>query len=95
MKELSVKIISDYIEDCLFEPRSNWPVEIFEERAVERWAAFEILKRVKNSFRRPDIVIEEFLLEVHGYYNISENPKNEKSFSIACEVAEEIGRLFV
>ena len=94
MYEAVILILQGYITEHLFEPGSNWPKFYFDERSYSRWAANEIIERVKEHKTTPPIVIiEEFILELDNYSCI--NPKNEELFSFARDAAEDILGLFL
>lgn len=91
MYEESISVIVDYIENSIGEIDDIWPEHIFEYRANERWAANEILERVMDSpFDDPEIVVEEFFLEMCLYERQTTFEHKKKIFSIAKTTAEKI-----
>lgn len=94
MSEAVILILEYYVAEHLFEPGHNWPKYYFDERSYSRWAAYEIIARVKaQPETAPIIIIEDFIRELDNCYDASE--KNETIFSIARNAAEDIIDLFL
>lgn len=94
MNEAVILILEYYVAEHLFEPGPNWPKYYFDERSYSRWAANEIIERVKaQPSTAPIVVIEDFIRELDNCYCASE--KNETLFSIARDAAEDIIDLFL
>lgn len=83
--------ITNYIEECLFEPGVNWPEYWFSNRVYSRWAAYEILELIAdNRLTPPDITVKEFIIKMKIYSYMAEGTKSEFIFSIAKAIAEDI-----
>lgn len=91
MDERAISAIEDYMFD-LFEPGRNWPKYEFSKRSYERWAAKEILERIR---RRPDIsplqIVEEHVRMTDKFSGIEHDERNDSFiFSVAHDVATDI-----
>lgn len=67
-------ILTAYLEDCYFEPMTNWPKIEFKRRCYQRAAVELVLERVWQSDPRlddPFVVVQDFLREVRGYNRTS------------------------
>ena len=96
MHETAVAIITEYIEDALFEPAKNWPEHWFLQRSYERWAAGEILTRVLDNPTTPAVpIIESFMIQMLIFSSKAKDSKGPNIFTIAKETAEDILLLFV
>lgn len=96
MYEAAVQVITDYIEEALFEPAKNWPDIWFTRRSYERWAAGEILTRVVDNPTTPAMtIIESFLVQMLIFSYKAKDTKGPNIFTIAKETAEDILLLFV
>ena len=96
MNEIAIQEVKLYIEECLFEPRYNWPADIFEERSYSRWAAFEIIQRLMDQpFVSPILIIEGFMYEMASRSHIEEDLSKDHMFQIARDTAEDILCLFL
>ena len=96
MTDIAIQVIREYIDEYLFEPRNNWPSDIFEERAYARWAAFELINRIMdNPKEEPEKVIAKFLFDAIRLSNRTVNSEKARIFRIARDVAEEIIGLFL
>lgn len=93
--KVSVDAIEEYISEYLFLPSINWPKEEFERRTYSRWAASEILNRVRNDDRDPLDVIEEFSDEMDRYFELSDSHNSWYIFIAAKETADDIAFLFL
>lgn len=94
--ETAIKLIREYENLYFFEPELTWPKEEFERRVYQRWAAQEIIARIKlDSNLNPVSVIERFILESNRYANTEEAVGKGVIFRTAIEAAEELGLLFV
>ena len=95
MHEIAVAVISDYIEDALFEPAKNWPDTWFIQRSYERWAAGEILTRVSDNPTTSAVsIIESFMIQMLIFSSKAKDTKGPNIFTIAKETAEDILLLF-
>lgn len=92
MNKDAVTAIDRYISEYLFEPFWNWPPYWFEERSYSRWAANEILERVKNSQEPPTEVIKDFIRTLDKLSDT--DGSSRRIFMTAKEEAECILRLF-
>lgn len=107
MYEVAVSVISEYMDEYLFEPAANWPEEEFFERSCSRWVANEILARINDEdmllpqhvtgreYQSPLGIIHEFINELIYFTEISENAYHQNMFSIATETAIDIILLFL
>lgn len=96
MNEAAVLAIINYMEECLFEPKRNWPEYWFNQKSYSRWAANEILERVMDHPMMPPImVIEEFMITMDLYSCMAEDTRVSIIFSIAKDTAEDIMSLFL
>lgn len=94
MHEQAIQIITDYMNEHLFEASATWSKREFEKRSYARWAVFEILQEIMDSpYRQPICVLEEFICKTAMYANFSEKEKRSRRFQIAVEVAEELIQL--
>lgn len=93
--KVSVDAIEEYISEYLFPPCDNWPNDEFRRRSYSRWAACEILERVRNDNRDPLDVIEEFSDEMDQYFELSDESQDYYIFIVARETADEIAYLFL
>ena len=96
MNEPALAVILEYIEECLFEPKANWPRFFFDERSYSRWAAFEIVNDImKNPLVSPTATIERFMIMMDMKSCVAEDTKASRIFSIARDTAEDILLLLV
>ena len=95
MHDVAVAVITDYIENSVFEPAANWPKHMFELRSRERWAAGEILQRVLDNPMTPaTTIIESFMVQMLIFSFKAKDSKEPSIYRIAKETAEEILLLF-
>lgn len=97
MNEIAISIINEYINDCYFEPKQNWPEYEFRRRSISRWAADEILNRIRETPESHNAVdiIEDFIDEMDNFIDLSDDRERSFIFQVAKEAAEDIGILFV
>lgn len=97
MNEVAADTIQNYIYESLFEPHYGWPKIEFDRRSYARWAANEILSRVKTEGSERSVldIIEEFRIEMDHYSVFDSDRDREFIFITARETAEDIGSLFV
>lgn len=97
MYEVAAEIVQDYIYQWLFEPNYRWPKIEFNRRTYERWAAMEILNRIKSESNGKTVaeIIEEFRVQMDAYSTYDSNRDREFIFVTARETAEDIGSVFV
>lgn len=95
-KESVIEWMDEFIYDNLFEPNAHWPKEEFDRKSSERWAANEIIERIKESNDDPVLVVLHFWAEMEDYASKDEISKeNAKNFKYAAEIAYEIGSMLV
>lgn len=95
MNDVSVSVIQAYIDECLFDPKRNWPDCEFLRRSYSRWAANEVLRRVQNSNENPLYIFDEFIAELEDYADQSEDKSVRFIFDTAKETIEDLALLFV
>ncbi len=107
MYEKAIVTVQQYIEEHLFEPRSNWPTDEFAKRSYSRWVADEILNRfiaeserlpshISNKDRLTPIeIIEELVYDLDDYSGRSYYGRFQNIFNIAKETAIDISMLFL
>lgn len=94
MKEQAIDAINDFIYENLFEPNRHWPEQEFQRKSCERWAANEIIDRIKKSNRKPVDVVYIFMLQMRQYSSLdTENKNTAYMFELAYEIADEIGSI--
>lgn len=65
--------------------------EEFKSLSYTIWAANEILTRIQDHpMIDPEFLIEDFIIEMTGYSNLSKNEQARLIFSIAIEAADEL-----
>jgi len=84
------QIIEKYLEECLFEPESDWPRCEFERRVYSRWAVAEIIRRIEEGTEPPMIVIKDFIGQMYAFAEINEDTVPSEIFLIAFNAAEDI-----
>ena len=94
-KNLALETIQNYIWENLFEPNVHWPMHEFKRRSYARWAALEILEKIKNGNRLPVIEVYDFFVLADDFSKIDCDIDIAFIFKIAAETAEEIGLLLV
>lgn len=93
--EVVAYMISECLEENLFQPNKNWPETIFEDRSYARWAATELAERLMDRpYENPDMIVEEFMLRMSLLASVTEDPVKRRVFSIARDTAEDILTLF-
>lgn len=97
MYEMAAEMIQEYIDQWLFEPNYGWPRIEFNRRSYSRWAANEILHRVKTETKGRSVsdIIEEFRWEMDSYSEVDYDRDLAFIFETAKETAEDIGSLFI
>jgi len=107
--EAAVSVLQYYIDEYLFEPKSNWPKDRFGGRSYSRWAAYELQGHIiEESLRLPPHltitgreqktpieIIEEFISEMDYFSEMNGNIRSQFIFSVAKETAKEILDLFL
>ena len=80
----TIRIITNYINDCLFEPKANWSINWFKERSYSRWAANEILGLIIiDPLTQPTDIIYQFIINMNYYVCSLENANIRFIFSTA------------
>lgn len=96
LNEIAIDLITNYIEENLFDPEKSWPRDEFRQRSYARWAAGSILEEVMDATDIPaEITIEAFMLRMDCFAHSTRNEAGRILFSIARDTAEDILRLFV
>jgi hypothetical protein len=91
MNDRAITAIENYMEECLFEPRLNWPKCTFDQQSYSRWAANEILGLIMDHpFTQVDTIVEEFMLKMDYFSCVAKDPNISIIFSIAKGTAEDI-----
>lgn len=89
-------LIKEFKERYLFPPSKTWPKAEFYKRSYERWAADEILKRIKE---RPNVgpinVIQGFMEELDYFMDLTDHWASYRIFIVAREISEDILKLFL
>lgn len=92
MNERDVSIICDYILD-LKEPKAWLRPSAFANRSYARWAANEILRRVRLNPSVPaEIVISNFAKKMSLY--AKDNPRNKRIYDTAYFVTMDLIEIF-
>lgn len=92
----AIQIVLDYLNETLFEPGADWPDRIFTERSYSRWAATEIIGiLMDHPFDEPEILIEEFMLNMTCYSYQCEHKKQRFMFTTASKTAKDILKLLI
>lgn len=96
MYEMAAEIIQEYVDQWLFEPNYGWPKIEFIRRSYFRWAANEILNRIKTETKGRTVadIIEEFWCEMDSYSEVNYDRDLAFIFETAKETAEDISSLF-
>lgn len=93
VKANAIEAIEEYMCDNLFEPNRHWPKDEFDRKSCERWAAKEIIHRIKLSNKAPTAVVYIFMKEMEKYSLMDIDHYNAYMCRLASEIAEEIGSL--
>lgn len=67
----------------------------FKRRSYARWAALEILEKIKNGNRLPVLEVYDFFKIVDDFSKMDSDVDMAFIFKTAAETAEEIGSLLV
>ena len=93
--EKAARLIVECLDENLFEPQKDWPIDVFEERSYARWAAMEIWQMLMDRpHEEADAIIEEFMLKMAIYSECVEDARKRRIFRIAKNTAEDILTLF-
>lgn len=93
--ERAAEIVAECLEENLPAPNLGWPKDIFEEQSYARWAAYELADRLMDRpYESVDHIIQDFILEMTGYFYASDDPQKERLFRVAIDTAEDILTLF-
>lgn len=97
MYEVAAEIIQEYIDQWLFEPNYYWPRIEFNRRSYSRWAANEIVHRIKTETKGRTVleIIDEFRWEMDRCSEVDYDRDRAFIFETARETAEDIGSIFV
>lgn len=89
-------LINEFKEQYLFPPSRTWPKAEFYNRSYERWAADEILKRIK---KHPNVgpinIIQGFMEELDYFMDLTDSWASYRIFRVAREISEDILKLFL
>lgn len=85
-------LITNYIQEYLFEPERTWPEYYFKERCYSRWAAMEILEYIQNHPQMSAIEsVKEFIHKTDQFMSVDHLDRNDTFiFSVAHNVAVNI-----
>ena len=89
-------LIKEFRDEYLFPPQRTWPKNEFELRTYSRWAANEILRRLKE---KPNVgvinIIQGFIEELYCFENLTDSWTKIRIFRVARETATDILKLFL
>lgn len=89
-------LIKEFRDEYLFAPKITWPESEFELRSYSRWAADEILRRLKEKPKVGAInIIQGFMEELDYCSELTDKWSVVRIFRIARETAEDILKLFL
>ena len=89
-------LIKEFRDEYLFPPKRTWPKREFYRRSYERWAANEILRRIKEKPNTSPVnIIQGFMEELDVFDDISDNWTSARIFRTAREIASDILKLFL
>lgn len=93
--EEAVRLVRDYMND-IRPPEHNWPAYWFKNHSYSVWVCEEILNKLEeNPHVNPIDIIEKFVCELDYYSTLSKTSEFRMIFSIARDIAEDIGRMFL
>lgn len=107
MYDKAIVTVQQYIEEHLFEPRSNWPTDEFNKRSYSRWVVEELLNRLiaeseslpshlSNRERLTPIeIIDEMVQDLDYYSGKSYYGRFQNIFNVAKETIIDISMLFL
>ena len=107
MYDVAISIIQEYVDEYLFMPAINWPDNEFNERCYSRWAADELIFRMKKESKIPPKhisgigskspfkIIEDFIDEMEYFSKTTYDKKHRFMFSTARDTAIDIIYLFL
>ena len=96
MYEAAIAELEYYMDTYLFPPGTNWPEYYFKERSYSRWAASEILQRLKEGGNLTPIeIVEEFIDEMDDFSCLNDRRESKLIFSIARDAGKDILCLFL
>lgn len=93
----ALEIIQNYIDECLFEPKINWPEYEFDKRSSERWAANELMLYLMQHWDEAPVtsLIIRFMGRMDVFSEVKEDTPPSYRFIIARDTVEDILYLFV
>lgn len=91
MDNISAVSIINYIDECLFKPKTTSSKEEFECKSYSRWAADEILcSIIEHPFYSVADIIEGFIFKMLYFSYIEKGDEKGSRFIIAMNMAEDI-----
>ena len=90
MNWLAEIMLEHYIETNLSLPDTWCPKYVFEEIVYARWAAYELLSRIRKSDKPANTIIRDFIGEMQECYALDTASTTAKTFYIAKGAAEQI-----
>lgn len=91
MCETAIGKLFECLDENLKEPVGWWPEDEFEERAMARWAVYEMINKIiERPFEDPKDVVYDFLLEMMGRASTANSEQKERTYTIACDTAEDV-----
>lgn len=95
-RDIARAVIEDFIEEYLFDGWRTWPTREFQNRSYERWAAFDILRRIdENPNTSPINIIQGFIEEMDRFEEMSDTWPMVRICRIARETSEDILKLLL
>ncbi len=91
----AIETIRQYKDRYLFLPKANWPEYWFNDRVYARWAAEEIMRRIRqNPKLSPKKIITHFIEQMDEFALLAEKHEKDYIFVIARDEAKNILTLF-
>lgn len=102
MHEVIIFRIQEYMKECLFEPKKNWPEYELRTRIYSRWAVSEVLLRITEETLRlpsnisgrekksPNDIINTFIEEMDYFYELTSANESRFIFATAREASKEL-----
>lgn len=91
MNQLEITMILEYIEEHLPELENTFDKDKFKDRSYSRWVAYEIVQRLSDfPFDPPEVIIENFIIELLGYSHTCTNDQADEMFKTMISAADDI-----
>ena len=91
MNEEVISQIKGIIDEWYFEPAANWNEYYFTERSYQRWAAEEIINRLRlDNPKNPKEIIVRFMKDMDNFSEIGKNATIRFKFVVAYETSRDI-----